>query len=65
MRLRAEAPGYAAMTLSPFLDYPPLLEAVTRLEDKDLLDWKTFEKMRTLLGDIELTFALKKTTPMT
>ena len=60
MRLRAEAPGYAAMTLSPFLDYPPLLEAVTHLEDKDLLDWKTFEKMQALLGDISLTFALKK-----
>ena len=63
MRLRAEAPGYAALTRSPFLDYPPLLEAVTRLEAKDLLDWKTFEKMRTLLGGVALTFALEPQRP--
>lgn len=63
MRLRAEAPGYAALTHSPFLDYPPLLEAVTRLEAKDLLDWKTFEKMRALLGEVALTFALEPQRP--
>lgn len=63
MRLRAESPGYAALTRSPFFDFPPLLEAVTRLEDKDLLDWKTFENMRALLGEITLNFALEQKRP--
>lgn len=63
LRLRAEAPSYAAMTRSPFLDYPPLLEAVTHLEAKDLLDWKTFEMMQTLLGEVSLTFALEQQSP--
>jgi hypothetical protein len=57
-RLRAEAPGYAPITLSPFLDYPALVETITRLEEKDLLDWGTFERVRGLLSDVPLTFKL-------
>ena len=60
VRLRAEAPGYQPATLSPFLDNPALVEAITRLEDKDLLDWRTFERIRALLSEIQLTFRLKK-----
>ena len=37
-RLRAEAPGFEPMTLSPLFDNPPLIETVTRLEDKDLIE---------------------------
>ena len=61
VRLRAEAPGYQPATLSPFLDNPALVETITRLEDKDLLDWRTFERIRALLAEVQLTFRLKKT----
>ena len=59
-RLRAEAPGFEPVTLSPFFDHPPLVEWVTRLEDKDLLDWGTFERMRGLLGEVTLTFRMSE-----
>jgi hypothetical protein len=62
-RLRAEAPGYASLTLSPFLDNAPLLEFITRLEEKELLDWQTFERVRGMLADVRLTFALEKKRP--
>lgn len=58
VRLRAEAPGFAPLTLSPVFDCPALVEAVTRLDAQDLLDWETFERTRALLADIELTFRL-------
>lgn len=61
LRLRAEVPGYAPLTLSPVLDNPPLMDLITRLEERDLLDWRTFEQIRKLLGEVRLTFALKKT----
>jgi len=38
MRLRADAVGFEPLTLSPLFDHPPLIETVTRLEDKDLVD---------------------------
>ena len=62
VRLRAEAPGYTPLTLSPVLDCPPLIEAVTRLEEKDLLDWETFERLRTMLSGIGLTFEMQPST---
>ena len=60
LRLRAEAPGYLPQTLSPFLDNPPLVEAVTRLEEKDLTDWQTYKRLQEMLGEIQLTFRLEK-----
>jgi len=62
-RLRADAAGFEPVTLSPFFDHPALVETVTRLEDKDLLDWRTFERIRTLLGDVALTFTLPEAQP--
>ena len=59
-RLRAEAAGFEPVTLSPFLDNPSLVETVTRLEDRDLMDWRTFERIQKLLGEVTLTFRLKK-----
>ena len=59
-RLRAEAPGYQPVTLSPFLDNPELVGAVTRLEAEDLLNWETFERFRGLLAQVRLTFRLQK-----
>ena len=57
-RLRAEAPGFEPLTLSPVFDHPPLVEFVTRLQDKDLVDWSTFERIREMLSDVPLTFQL-------
>jgi hypothetical protein len=57
-RLLAEAPGYQPMTLSPFFDNPLLVETVTRLSAEDLVKWSTFERVRTLLGEGQLTFKL-------
>jgi hypothetical protein len=62
-RLRADAPGFEPVTLSPFFDHPALVETVTRLEDQDLLDWRTFERIQTLLGDMTLTFNLREAPP--
>ncbi|HXP61595.1 MAG TPA: CehA/McbA family metallohydrolase [Dongiaceae bacterium] len=60
VRLRAEAVGHAALTLSPFLDSPKIVQTVTGLADTDLLDWKTFEQLREQLGRIDLVFRLHR-----
>lgn len=60
VRLRAEAEDYEPLTLSPVLDHPPLVEAITGLTDRDLLDWQTFERFRERLGAVELDFAMRK-----
>lgn len=60
LRLRAESPGYAAKTLSPVLDFPPLQSSITGLQDTDLLDWSTFEHMRSRLSGCALTFELER-----
>jgi hypothetical protein len=57
-RLRAEAKGYQAVTLSPFFDHPDLLNRITTLDDQSLLEWETFERVRKLLGEVPLTFRL-------
>lgn len=62
-RLRAEARGYESLTLSPFLDNPPLLEAVTSLEADDLRNWATYEQIRELLSNVNLEFPLTKLDP--
>lgn len=60
-RLRAEAIGYRPLTLSPVLDDPELLGFITRLAAEDLVKWETFERVRTLLGEVNLTFRLART----
>jgi hypothetical protein len=62
-RLRVQAPGYSSLTQSPFFAHAPLVEAITGLSDQDLVDWRTFERIRTLLGDIPLTFKLAPERP--
>jgi hypothetical protein len=59
-RLRAEAPGYQALCLSPFLDCPELLNAITHLSAEDLVKWETFERVQRLLGQVRLTFRLHR-----
>ena len=60
LRLRAEVSGYEAVTLSPVLDNPALMEYVTHLEERDLLSWESFEKTRALLKEVRLVFRMKK-----
>jgi hypothetical protein len=60
MRLCARVAGYEPAILSPLFDNPPLIAAVTRLEDQDLVNWSTFERIRELLGEVKLTFVLPK-----
>jgi hypothetical protein len=59
-RVRAEVEGYESLTLSPFLDFPILLDTVTGLEADDLLEWGTFKRIRELLGDVSLVFEMRK-----
>lgn len=60
VRLRADVPGYEPLTLSPFLDCPELVRFITGLDDQALLDWSTYERVRELLGVLELTFSMKR-----
>lgn len=62
-RLRADAKGYASMTLSPFLDSPNLVKAVTTFSDEDLYNWQSFDQLRQQLENVELVFRLQKTSP--
>jgi hypothetical protein len=59
-RIRVTAPGYQPLTLSPFLDNPELVKAVTTLSAEDLLNWSTFERIRELLSNIVLEFRLDR-----
>jgi hypothetical protein len=58
-RLQAEVKGYEPVVLSPLFDCPSIIETITRLQDNDLIEWSTFEKIQALLQDVELTFLMK------
>jgi hypothetical protein len=60
VRLRAEAEGFESRTLSPFFDHPELIREVTQLDAEALLDWKTYERVRAHLGEVPLTFRLRR-----
>ncbi len=60
VRLRADVPGYLPLTRSPFLDDPPLVQAVTTLQAPDLLRWQTFDHLKELLARVELEFSLRR-----
>jgi hypothetical protein len=61
-RLRVRVDGYAAMTKSIFMDYPPLLNATLDMRPEQLTDWQTFEKIRKMLGEVALEFHLQRLT---
>ena len=63
MRLRAEAKGYAPMTLSPVLDNPDLVKTVTTFSDQDLSNWESFRRLEEQLDSVELVFRLQKLVP--
>ena len=62
-RLRAEARGYAPMTLSPFLDSPDSVKTVTTFREQDLSNWQSFDHLKRQLENVELVFRLRKTSP--
>jgi len=62
-RLRAEAQGYAPLTLSPFLDNPQLVRTITSFGDADLCNWQSFEEVTRQLQNVELVFRLRKAHP--
>ena len=62
-RLRAEAQGYAPLTLSPFLNNPQLIKTVTSFRDEDLCNWQSFEELKRALQNVELVFRLRKAGP--
>ena len=59
-RLRAEAQGHVPLTLSPFLDNPPMVRTVTSLGDDDLCNWQTFEELKRQLQNVRLVFRLQR-----
>jgi hypothetical protein len=62
-RLRAEARGYAPMTLSPFLDSPDLVKTVTTFREQDLSNWQSFGQLKRQLDNVDLVFRLQKASP--
>jgi len=62
-RLRAEAKGYAPMTLSPFLDSPDIVETVTTFGEQDLSNWQSFDQLKRQLDNVDLVFRLHKASP--
>ncbi|MBL9135798.1 MAG: CehA/McbA family metallohydrolase [Verrucomicrobiales bacterium] len=59
-RLRAEATGFQPQTLSPFFDHAELIREVTMLDAEALLDWRTYERIRARMGEVSLTFRLRR-----
>jgi hypothetical protein len=62
-RLRAEARGYAPMTLSLFLDSPDLVKTVMTFSEQDLSNWQSFDRLKRQLENVELVFRMRKTSP--
>lgn len=59
-RLRIEAPGYAPVMKSIFLDYAPVLNSTLNTRVEQLLDWSTFEHIRLMLNDVTLEFDMER-----
>ncbi|HVX65702.1 MAG TPA: CehA/McbA family metallohydrolase [Bryobacteraceae bacterium] len=58
-RLTVQAPGYAPETKSIFMDSPELLDMALNMRAEQILNWETYEKIRSLLGEIKLDFRLR------
>jgi hypothetical protein len=59
-RLRVKVDGYAPMMKSVFMDYGPLLQMSLNMREAELADWRTFEEIQNLLGDVHLEFRLHR-----
>jgi hypothetical protein len=59
-RLRVKVKGYEPMMKSVFMDYRPLVQMALNLREAELTDWRTFEEIKDLLGDVRLEFQLQR-----
>jgi hypothetical protein len=59
-RLRVKVKGYEPMMKSVFMDYRPLLQMTLNLREAELTDWRTFEEIKDLLGNVRLEFQLRR-----
>jgi hypothetical protein len=60
VRLKAEVPGYEPLTLSPIIDSPGFMDQITGLAAENLENWETFEKIRSELQSLSLTYLLRR-----
>ena len=42
------------------MDYPALLRMTLNMREAELTDWKTFEEIKRLLGNVRLEFQLAR-----
>lgn len=59
-RIRVNATGYISEERSIFVDHAPLLNFILGLHSEQLIDWMTFEKVKTLLAAVRFEFALSR-----
>ncbi|MGO8732886.1 MAG: CehA/McbA family metallohydrolase [Terriglobia bacterium] len=59
-RLRVRVAGYRPMMESVFMDYQPLLRLTLNMREAELADWRTFEEIKRLLGNVRLEFHLAR-----
>ena len=59
-RLRVRVAGYKPMMESVFMDYQPLLRMTLNMREAELTDWRTFEEIKHLLGNVRLEFQLAR-----
>jgi hypothetical protein len=58
-RLRVQSPGYSPQIKSVFLDQENLLDPILNYHAEQLLDWNTYETIRTQLRNSRLSFDLQ------
>lgn len=58
-RLQVRVAGYKPMMESVFMDYQPLLRMTWGMRESEITDWKTFEEIKDLLGNVRLEFHLE------
>jgi hypothetical protein len=59
-RIRVNVTGYTSEERGVFVDHAPLLNFILGLHSEQLIDWTTFEKVKTLLADVRFEFALTR-----
>lgn len=57
-RIRIHAPGYESQMKSIFIDTPELLNLTMELQLADLVNWRTYETVRSILQKISFTYEM-------
>ncbi|MGH9469013.1 MAG: CehA/McbA family metallohydrolase [Terriglobia bacterium] len=57
-RLRVRVRGYVPMMQSIFMDDAALLRMTLNMREAEITDWRTFEEIKRLLGNVQLQFHL-------